>query len=158
MEQEQYNNLIKLVENTTPESYQEFCISQFRKSKANDELDAFYKQLNLSADKLDLAYVALGMPIEAGEISSIIQKYVYFDKPIDIIELILECGDHMWYQNAMLALQKLNMQLVMECNMIKLAIRYPGGKVGDYQPNKELERQVIGKFLKEKYGIESNEQ
>lgn len=40
---------------------------------------------------------ALGMVTESGEIADALKRHIYYDKELDVANLIEECGDCMWY-------------------------------------------------------------
>lgn len=76
-------------------------------------------------DKLCLS--ALGLAGESGEVADTIKKVLYQGHHLDIMHLVEELGDILWY--LVLACHALDCTLedVMKVNTLKLQARYPDG-------------------------------
>lgn len=72
---------------------------------------------------------ALGIAGEAGEVTEVLKKYLFHEKPMDLNELQKELGDVLYYVQAMCNLFGLNLADCMQVNADKLAKRYPNGFV-----------------------------
>lgn len=84
--------------------------------------DAEYTTLELM-----LAWNAIGLAGEAGEVADTIKKAVFHRHPLDRIELIKELGDVLWYVAALCSKMEIPMSEVMQANVEKLRRRYPDG-------------------------------
>jgi len=67
----------------------------------------------------------MGISSEAGEIGDAIKKHFIYGQPIDINNLIEECGDLLWYISLMVSACGSTMERTMEMNIVKLQKRYP---------------------------------
>lgn len=86
------------------------------------EPDAQYTTLELM-----LAWNAIGLAGEAGEVADTIKKAVFHRHPLDRHELIKELGDVLWYVAALCSKLDVPMSEVMALNIEKLRKRYPNG-------------------------------
>ena len=84
-----------------------------------------------------LAYLALGLCGEAGEVAEHIKKHVGHGHTLDIAALNKELGDVLWYL-AVLA-DALNMELadIAKANIAKLKARYPAGFSSERSINRD---------------------
>lgn len=83
-------------------------------------------QPNLSL-KEALTLGSMGLTGEAGEVSEMIKKNVFYDKPIDKTKMVEEMGDLLWYFTHLLITFDLSMKEVEQANMDKLSKRFPNG-------------------------------
>lgn len=95
--------------------------------------------------QIRLNHSVIGLAGEVGELASLIQKWIYYNKrfdsrghvddgalPVELREqLALEYGDLLWYIAEGLNACGLNMEDVMRANIEKLKVRYPE-KYTDY--------------------------
>jgi len=72
-------------------------------------------------------HAALGVVGEAGELSEMVKKHVYYGKPISKVDIIKEAGDVLFYLNVMLDSIGASFSEAMEANIDKLSRRYPSG-------------------------------
>ncbi len=84
-----------------------------------------YAGSDTTIDKLTLG--ALGLAGESGEVTNTIKKVLYQGHHVDLMALVEELGDILWY--LMLASNALDCTLedVMQVNVAKLRERYPHG-------------------------------
>lgn len=62
---------------------------------------------------------------EAGELNDAIVKHISYGQPLDIENIIEECGDLLWYISVILESCNMTMGECMAMNINKLKIRYP---------------------------------
>jgi NTP pyrophosphatase (non-canonical NTP hydrolase) len=74
-----------------------------------------------------LLHGMLGICTEAGELQDAIKKQMIYGKPLDITNVIEECGDLLWYIALTLDACMCPMSEAMERNIAKLKARYPEG-------------------------------
>lgn len=86
------------------------------------EPDAQYTTLELM-----LAWNAIGLAGEAGEVADTIKKAVFHRHHLDRQALIKELGDVLWYVAALCSKLDVPMNEVMALNIEKLRKRYPNG-------------------------------
>lgn len=77
--------------------------------------------------ELMLAWNAIGLAGEAGEVADTVKKAVFHRHPLDRHELIKELGDVLWYVAALCSKLDVPMNEVMALNIEKLRKRYPDG-------------------------------
>lgn len=101
----------------TPNEYQNeasrTCLPDYEKFKTIDS--------NLR----HMLHAHLGLSSESGEIGDALKKHVIYGQPLDIANLLEECGDILWYVSLMVSACDSTMERVMEMNIEKLRIRYP---------------------------------
>jgi len=68
---------------------------------------------------------ALKLNSESGELSDALVKHLSYGQPLDIDNIVEECGDLMWYIALILTKFNASMQDCMSMNIEKLRIRYP---------------------------------
>ncbi len=79
---------------------------------------------NVTEDRL---HAAVGIAGEAGELLDAIKKTWVYTKPLDQANVIEECGDLLFYIQAMLNTFGMTMEEVIGLNVAKLRLRYPDG-------------------------------
>ena len=67
----------------------------------------------------------LGLTGEAGETVDIIKKWIFQEKPLDLVHLQKEISDTMWYIALMCYSFGFNLDEIMQMNIDKLRARYP---------------------------------
>lgn len=89
-------------------------------------MDAMRTLRVATADDNDLlAYGALGLAGETGEVLEPIKKFLYHHKELDDEALSLELGDVLWHVAAIATARHLNLTIIAHLNLLKLAQRYP---------------------------------
>lgn len=74
----------------------------------------------------------LGLNGEVGEVTEIIKKAFYHDKPYDLQKLKLEVSDVMYYVAAFCTAFGFDLEEVCQLNVDKLLARHPNGFSGTY--------------------------
>ena len=74
-----------------------------------------------------LAWNALGLTGEAGEVADMIKKSVFHRHELDTEKLMKELGDVLWYVAAICSKLEWTLEDVMQMNIKKLMARYPDG-------------------------------
>ena len=90
-----------------------------------DEVMRTYAGSNTATDKLTLA--ALGLAGESGEVADSIKKVLYQGHHLDILHLVEELGDVLWYLTLACNAAECTLEDVMNVNVAKLQKRYPHG-------------------------------
>ena len=72
-----------------------------------------------------IAWNALGLSGETGEVVDHIKKGIFHQHRIDLLEIADEIGDVLWYVAALCTTLNLDMSVIMERNIEKLKVRYP---------------------------------
>lgn len=94
--------------------------------------------------KDEIANWAVGLSEEVGEVNNILKHYLWNGENIDKAKLAEECGDVLWYLNAMCTVLGIDFNAVAELNVAKLRNRYPDGKF-------DVQRSSIRKQLDEQF-------
>lgn len=87
----------------------------------------------------DILHFALGVSTEAGEILDAVKKRVAYGKPLDMVNIQEEIGDLLWYIAMFAERAGIDLELVMETNIRKLAARY---KEKSFSKNSALVRDL----------------
>lgn len=102
-------------------------------ARLNDELTA------------KLTHYALGLGTEVGEIQDALKKYVAYGKPVDLVNLVEEAGDVLWYLSRLLEACGSSFDEAFFKNNAKLKARY-GEKFSEHAAlNRDLkaERAIL---------------
>jgi len=86
-----------------------------------------HPDFDLSDPDIMLAWNALGLAGEAGEVADLIKKAIFHRHDIDKAEVAKELGDVLWYVAALCTNLGLDLSDVMQANIEKLKLRYPNG-------------------------------
>jgi len=78
-------------------------------------------------DVCGIMNAALGLSGEVGELNDMIKKWIFHEKPIDMLHLKKEIGDVCWYIAMMCEAWGFNLEQIMQLNINKLKERYPEG-------------------------------
>ena len=73
-----------------------------------------------SGVKDEIANWAVGLSEEVGEVNNVIKHFLWNGEPIDKAKLVEECGDVLWYLNAMCTVLGIDFNVVAELNVSKL--------------------------------------
>ena len=86
-----------------------------------------------------LLHAAIGLATESGEFLDMLKKYIFYGKPLDLVNAREEIGDTMWYTALAIDVLKTTMEDIMTVNIKKLKSRYPD-KFTEYNAeNRDLE-------------------
>ena len=106
---------------------------------------SFLKKFRLHVDRLFVKpedecdkqlHAAIGIAGEAGEILDTIKKHWVYGAPLDHENILEECGDILFYVQALLEHTGLTMEQAIDHNIEKLNKRYPDG----YADERALDR------------------
>tara|TARA_R110002020_G_scaffold121180_1_gene275648 strand:- start:4 stop:384 length:381 start_codon:yes stop_codon:yes gene_type:complete len=75
----------------------------------------------------EMIEAVMGLNGEAGEVSELIKKHVYYGKELKKTELQEELGDTLHYLCRIIELSGFSLQEVMNTNLVKLTTRFSGG-------------------------------
>ena len=78
----------------------------------------------LTPDDCHRLHMAIGISGEAGELLDSIKKTTIYRKPLDIANIVEECGDLLFYIAGMLDSIGVDIESAMAANTSKLSIRY----------------------------------
>lgn len=70
-------------------------------------------------------HAIMGLAGEVGELSTQFLKWIYYGKPLDVVNLIEEGGDCLWFLAELFNALGADMSVVMEANIAKLRKRFP---------------------------------
>lgn len=85
---------------------------------------------------IQIIHSILGMSGEVGELSSALEKYGWYGRELDVLNIKEELGDILWYMAELCQCLNLDLEEIMEMNIRKLQERYPE----KYDDNKCKER------------------
>lgn len=74
---------------------------------------------------LKLAHAAMGMSTEANEFLDAIKKAMFYNRPMDRVNLIEELGDICWYISLAATALGVEWEYIWTRNILKLKARYP---------------------------------
>jgi len=90
-------------------------------------------------------HMAIGIAGEAGELLDAIKKYVIYNKPLDLVNVVEELGDLEFYMEGLRQGVDVPRQDVIEANVYKLALgpnaRYKGGQYSDKAAQERQDKQ-----------------
>ena len=69
----------------------------------------------------------LGLSGEIGEFNDMVKKWIFHEKPLDVVHAQKEIGDVLWYIAMICHSFGWNMDEIMQQNIDKLKARYPEG-------------------------------
>ena len=70
-------------------------------------------------------HAVLGLTGEVGELSTAVEKWLYYRQNLDRANVKEELGDCLWYIAELCRALDLSLTDVMDCNLAKLKLRYP---------------------------------
>ena len=88
-------------------------------------------------EKMHLIHMAVGIAGEAGELLDAVKKHVFYDKPLDVPNVIEELGDIEFYLEGLRAALSIDRDRTLVENMAKLGKRYPNY---EYTNQRAIER------------------
>lgn len=83
------------------------------------------ESLQALSNNTQILHASIGLSGEAGEIASQMQKWLYYGKPCDWVNIKEEIGDVLWYVAEMCEALNTTIEEVMIRNIEKLRLRYP---------------------------------
>ena len=100
-------------------------LKEYQELAARTLIDA--KEEPLDDAETMVAWNALGLAGEAGEVAEIIKKGVFHNHGVDRAKLGKELGDVLWYVAALATEFGLSLSGIAQANIDKLKERYPDG-------------------------------
>ena len=89
----------------------------------------------LTPDKIELAHAVFGISGEGGEVLDQIKKHIFYNKPLDMDNVVEELGDTEFYLEALRSKLDITREQTLEANMQKLVkadnARYKNGYSDD---------------------------
>ncbi len=96
-------------------------------------------KININEGNEDLVHAALGIAGEAGEFADQLKRHLFYGAPLDVVNLMEEAGDLLWYISIAIEWSGGSYEEIMERNIEKLRIRYPEKFSLDKALNRNLE-------------------
>jgi NTP pyrophosphatase (non-canonical NTP hydrolase) len=92
-----------------------------------------------------LIHAVLGLASETGELADMLKKHIIYGRALDLVNVIEETGDLLWYEALALAAIKAQLSDSMEKNILKLEERYKGKFSEHAALNRDLvaERKIL---------------
>ena len=79
---------------------------------------------SLSPEQMNLIHMAMGVSGEAGELLDSIKKFAIYNKPLDVINIIEELGDLLFYIEGIKNALHITEKEILNYNVTKLSKRY----------------------------------
>lgn len=89
-------------------------------------------------DNEDLIHGILGASSEVGELADQMKRFMFYGKPLDLVNLKEECGDVMWYLALIAKAGGFTLQDCAEANIRKLSVRYPAQFTNELAAERDL--------------------
>ena len=110
------------------------------------DLQTYQKQAartlrRLSNEQEDIQHMLFGMMTELGELVDSYKKHYAYGKELDMINVMEEMGDIMWYWANMCNITGINAEASLQVNIDKLKARYPEKFNEELAVNRDLERE-----------------
>ena len=109
-------------------------------SKPGDEI-----LTTLTPEKCEIAHMAVGVAGEAGELLDAVKKFIFYNKSLDLENIIEEMGDVEFFMSRLRQLLGLTREQILKANMKKLLTgdnaRYAEGKYSDEQAHTRADKQ-----------------
>lgn len=87
-----------------------------------------------------ILHMAVGISGESGELLDAIKKNVFYNKPLDRVNVIEELGDLEFYMEGLRQGLGITRDEVLEANIQKLFKRYSSGKYSDQQAQERVDK------------------
>ncbi len=103
----------------------------------------------------DMLHAAIGIATEGGEILDAFKKNMFYGKRIDVINVIEEGGDVLWYVAVLATACGVTLEDMMRINIEKLQARYPEKFDSSRSLNRDLftERQGLEAGVADAQGV-----
>jgi NTP pyrophosphatase (non-canonical NTP hydrolase) len=108
------------------------------------DTEAISKRLS-NIDTIRLIHASEGMQTESAEFTDTIKKFLFYGKPLDIVNLKEELGDLLWYIAIACDTMGVSIEELMSVNIQKLKARYPEGFTEEKAINRDIseERKIL---------------
>ena len=107
----------------TPNQYQLAAKRTFPNTAI--QKDRIIEKLRLMPELSQILVAGMKLSSESGELNDALVKHICYNQPLDIENIIEECGDLLWYIALILDHCNIDMEVCMAENIEKLKIRYP---------------------------------
>lgn len=81
----------------------------------------------------------IGAATEVGELQDAVKKHLIYSKPLDMVNVMEECGDLFWYLALTLDAAGFTISECMERNIEKLRARFPDKFTSELANNRDLD-------------------
>lgn len=114
---------------------------------------------DLSAMQIECLHGAMGASTEANELLDMMKKNIFYGKDIDVVNIVEEVGDILWYCALLLRECGYTFEEVMEINIEKLRLRFPEKFEEDQAINRDVdkERTLLESEAKVKRSLKSDD-
>lgn len=99
--------------------------NEYQQSASRTRIDK--PDFKITDPQVMIAWNALGLAGEAGEVADLIKKGIFHQRGLDKENLKKELGDVLWYLTALCSDLGLTLEEVMQHNIQKLQARFPEG-------------------------------
>jgi NTP pyrophosphatase (non-canonical NTP hydrolase) len=99
--------------------------NEYQQEAQRTALKSYRKLGSIAPGLQQLIHAHFGMSSETGEIGDALKKHLIYCQPLDVENLVEECGDLLWYISMMLTAADVTFEECMKGNIEKLRIRYP---------------------------------
>jgi NTP pyrophosphatase (non-canonical NTP hydrolase) len=97
------------------------------------------KDLEDALIPIRMNHAIIGMMGELGELAQALEKWIYYGRELDRLNVIEELGDVLWYHALLCSAVETKLSDVMRANIRKLQIRYPDRYNDDSARVRDLE-------------------
>ncbi len=98
--------------------------------------------LQRQAAVIRLDHAAKGLVTEAGEFNDALKKHVFYNRPLDRVNLVEELGDVLWYVAIACDVLRVSLEDVCNANLRKLKARYPEKFTEDRAATRSIENEL----------------
>lgn len=98
--------------------------------------------LQRQAAVIRLDHAAKGLVTEAGEFNDALKKHVFYNRPLDRVNLVEELGDVLWYVAIACDVLGVSLEDVCNANLRKLKARYPEKFTEDRAATRSIENEL----------------
>ena len=95
----------------------------------------------LGSEEKDVQHMLFGMMTELGELVDTYKKHYAYGKNLDMINIMEEMGDIMWYWAGLCTITGINPEYALHVNIKKLEARYPEKFTEDLAVNRDVEKE-----------------
>lgn len=104
-------------------------VNDYQKAASRTMIDK--PDFEIQDQQVMIAWNALGLAGEAGEVADLIKKGIFHQQGLDKAKIRKELGDVLWYIAALCTDLGLTLEEVMQQNIDKLKARFPDGYAPD---------------------------
>lgn len=90
---------------------------------------------------VQILHAIMGIVTEAGELQDAMKKWLIYGKPLDLVNLMEECGDLEWYTSLLMRVIDVDHSAVWQANIDKLQARYPDKFTEESALNRDLDKE-----------------